>query len=199
VVAAASRQQVVLGDFPVNIAVHPSGKFCVVLHSGYSTHELTTVRAARRQGGLPRRNPRVLLRAGVSPDGGRVYCSGAGDEVIHAFSFRDGYLAEPEDIRLRPVTERGAARWSFAQCRWPAGFSRPMSSGQDVIAADLGAPSGRHGLFPLRPGLPAVDLSQTKLPDDLESAAARKARHGPEGHPAGGRPIPLLVRVRRGT
>src|SRR6185503_15741400 len=34
-------KQVPLGDFPVNIAVHPSGKWAAVLHSGYGDHEIT--------------------------------------------------------------------------------------------------------------------------------------------------------------
>ena len=35
--------QVPLGDFPVNIAVHPGGQFAAVLHSGYSRHEIVVV------------------------------------------------------------------------------------------------------------------------------------------------------------
>src|SRR4051812_41174322 len=29
-----------LGDFPINIALHPSGKWLAVLHAGFSTHEV---------------------------------------------------------------------------------------------------------------------------------------------------------------
>ena len=36
-------KQVMLGDFPVNIAVHPSSRFAAVLHSGYSEHEIIVV------------------------------------------------------------------------------------------------------------------------------------------------------------
>src|SRR5689334_10624426 len=36
-------KQVVLGDFPVNIAVHPSGKWAAVLHSGHGEHEIIAV------------------------------------------------------------------------------------------------------------------------------------------------------------
>ncbi|MEI6358404.1 MAG: WD40 repeat domain-containing protein, partial [Verrucomicrobiota bacterium] len=36
-------KQVVIGDFPVNLAVHPSGKFVVALHAGYGQHELVSV------------------------------------------------------------------------------------------------------------------------------------------------------------
>src|SRR5437016_14070121 len=36
-------KQVVLGDFPVNIAVHPDNRFVAVLHSGYGRHEIAVV------------------------------------------------------------------------------------------------------------------------------------------------------------
>src|SRR6266446_2804745 len=36
-------KQIVLGDFPVNIAVHPGGKFAAILHCGYGQNEITVV------------------------------------------------------------------------------------------------------------------------------------------------------------
>ena len=33
-------RQVELGDFPINVAVHPGGRFAAVLHSGDSSHEI---------------------------------------------------------------------------------------------------------------------------------------------------------------
>src|SRR5512133_2197399 len=36
-------RQVELGDFPVNIAVHPGGRFVAILHSGHSDHEILIV------------------------------------------------------------------------------------------------------------------------------------------------------------
>jgi hypothetical protein len=35
--------QVPLGDFPVNIAVHPGGKHAAVLHAGHGRHEIHLV------------------------------------------------------------------------------------------------------------------------------------------------------------
>jgi hypothetical protein len=45
-----------LGDFPVNIAVHPSSRFAAVLHSGYSEHEIVVV-------AIP--SGKVICRAGI--------------------------------------------------------------------------------------------------------------------------------------
>ena len=36
-------QQIELGDFPVNIAVHPKSRYAAVLHSGYSQHGIMIV------------------------------------------------------------------------------------------------------------------------------------------------------------
>ena len=36
-------KQVSLGDFPVNIAVHPGGRYAAVMHSGYGPHEIIIV------------------------------------------------------------------------------------------------------------------------------------------------------------
>ena len=36
-------KQVEAGDFPVNVAVHPGGRFAAVLHAGFSEHEIRVV------------------------------------------------------------------------------------------------------------------------------------------------------------
>jgi len=100
-------RQVTLGDFPVNIAVHPGGSHAAVLHSGYGDHEIAIVDLGQGK---------IVTRIGVteafyglafSSDGARLYCSGASDEVIHAFRFEGGYLGEYRPLRVRPVADRG--------------------------------------------------------------------------------------------
>src|SRR5215472_3555442 len=36
-------KQIELRDFPVNVAVHPGGRYAAVLHAGYSQHEIIIV------------------------------------------------------------------------------------------------------------------------------------------------------------
>jgi DNA-binding beta-propeller fold protein YncE len=100
-------KQVVVGDFPSNLALHPSGKFVAVLHCGNGPNEIVVLE-------LP--GGRLVSRAGVeeafyglafSPDGSRVFCSGAGKEVVHAFDFKDGYLSGHDEIRIHDAKERG--------------------------------------------------------------------------------------------
>ena len=49
-------KQVELGDFPINVAVHPGGQFAAVLHSGYSAHEFVVVDIA---------SAKIVSRTGV--------------------------------------------------------------------------------------------------------------------------------------
>src|SRR5439155_19824001 len=42
-----------------------------------------------------------------STDGKKVFCSGAGSEVIHAFAFSKGYLSDEQSIKLRDSKLRG--------------------------------------------------------------------------------------------
>jgi YVTN family beta-propeller protein len=100
-------KQVVLGDFPVNIAMHPSGDYAAVLHCGHGQHEVVVVE-------LP--EGRIVSRANVeesfygiafSDNGSKLFCSGAGDECLHVFNFSKGYLAEPATIQIREKRLRG--------------------------------------------------------------------------------------------
>src|SRR5437867_2559128 len=100
-------RQIGLGDFPVNIALHPTKPFAAILNAGYGAHEVMIV-------DLPAE--RVLSRTAIdegfygitfSPDGRSLFCSGAGDEVIHRFAFQNGNLAGDEQIRLRDPKIRG--------------------------------------------------------------------------------------------
>src|SRR4051812_31511594 len=40
-------KHVVVGDFPANIAMHPSGRWIAVLHCGYGPHEVITIDVAK--------------------------------------------------------------------------------------------------------------------------------------------------------
>ena len=77
-------KQLALGDFPVNLALHPGGKHLAVLHAGYGDHEIMTIDLLRQK---------VVARVLVdqawyglcfSPDGKQLFASGAEYEVVHA-------------------------------------------------------------------------------------------------------------------
>src|SRR5882757_8089794 len=82
--------QIPLGDFPVNIALHPDGRHVAVLHSGYGKHEVVVVDIQTQA--IVSRTPVHETFYGVvfSADGRRLVCSGASDEVIHSFAYAEG-------------------------------------------------------------------------------------------------------------
>ena len=102
-------KQIALGDFPVNIAMHPSGSYVAVLHSGYGEHEVIVLRIP--SGKIICRAPINLSFYGIqfSRDGEELYVSGAAEEKIHRFSFKQGYLSQPVEIPLRDIKTRGIA------------------------------------------------------------------------------------------
>ncbi len=119
-------KQVVVGDFPVNIALHPGGRFAAVLHSGDSQHELIILDLNKNS--IVSRAPvnEAFYGLAFSHDGNRVFCSGAGDELVHTFRFQEGYLSDHQTIAMRDPTKRGI----------PAGLA-VSNDGEDIFVANV--------------------------------------------------------------
>jgi DNA-binding beta-propeller fold protein YncE len=102
-------RQIEMGDFPINIAVEPSGRFAIILHSGYTQHGLRIVdlKAERIVSDTPLHEG--FYGVDFSRDGSQLFCSGGSDEVIHSYHFQDGLLTNPHDIRLRSTNNVGIA------------------------------------------------------------------------------------------
>ena len=71
--------QVELGDFPVNIAVHPSSRFAAILHAGYGPNQVMIVDLARGQIISKMPVKEAFYGLTFSRDGKTLFCSGAGD------------------------------------------------------------------------------------------------------------------------
>ncbi len=166
-------RQVELGDFPVNIAVHPGGRFAAVLHSGYGKHEILVVDL--KTGKVVSRAPLHESFYGLqfSADGRHLYCSGGGDEVIHLFDFRHGQLVPEPDIRLRDVSERGIPcglaiskdeRELFVANVW----------GQTVSEVNLSAPANPAEIFFTADAAIAAPVFKNRGHVDPYLAAVRK-------------------------
>src|SRR5262245_14575476 len=85
-------RQLELGDFPVNIAVHPGGRYAAVLHAGYGQHEVMVLELMGKRAVLRSRAPLEAAFYGLawSAAGDRLFCSGGPRERIEAFAFIDG-------------------------------------------------------------------------------------------------------------
>jgi YVTN family beta-propeller protein len=165
-------RQVELGDFPVNMAVHPSGRYAAVLHCGYSAHQIFVVDL--RSGQVVSRTPIAEAFYGLvfARDGARLWCSGAGDEVVHCFDFLAGQLTNHQTLQLREPAKRGV----------PAGLAVDAGArqlyvanvwGHRVTRVDLG-----EGVKPtdilLGTNVPSTVFDASATAPDLDTAAATK-------------------------
>lgn len=165
-------RQIELADFPVNIAVHPGGRFAAILHAGYSQHEILIVDLVTNSVVSQTRINEAFYGLDFSSDGKRLFCSGAGDEVIHQFDFNEGALSGHKELRLRPAAERGV----------PAGLALDQSGGFLYAANVWGHRVTRVALGPeahvvdigLGSEQPIPVPSDVKPSPDFDTAAAEK-------------------------
>ncbi|MGL4549694.1 MAG: bifunctional YncE family protein/alkaline phosphatase family protein [Gemmataceae bacterium] len=156
-----------VGDFPVNIAIHPTGEFAAVLCAGFGPHEILIV-------DLNPERTRVLSRVQVpqafygltwAPDGKQVFASGGEDEVVHAFDFDRGYLVKGKALDVSVPKRKGvvggiafdpAGKDLFAASPWADALVRVPLVNPDnkkVIAFDpeIAKPEPKKGEPPSPP------------------------------------------------
>ncbi len=93
-------RQIELGNFPVNIALHPGGRWAAVLHSGYGPHAVDVVDVTTRRIVSNVIVPQSFYGLCFSPNGQRLFVSGGEGDVVHEFQFADGYLYGHRVIEL---------------------------------------------------------------------------------------------------
>jgi DNA-binding beta-propeller fold protein YncE len=150
-------RQLELGDFPVNTALHPSGRWLAVLHAGYGPHEVMIV-------GLEPQRQRVISRVVLeqtfvglcfAPDGKTLFASGGEFDLVHAFTFADGYLSQPRKLPVSKPENKfivaglavdPAGRWLFAAGTWGhAVCLLPLDRPADYVTVPLGKDSYPYG------------------------------------------------------
>ena len=150
----SAGRQIRAGDFPVNIAMHPSGEWMAVLHAGYGPHEVAVLECLTGQ---------IVSRVAVEEafygltfaDGGkRLYASGSSAEVLHTFTFADGYLSEHKVIALREPRKRGI----------PSGIA--VAADGTVYVCNLWA----HTISRVRVGQGDPVIDELKLSEDAAAA-----------------------------
>jgi DNA-binding beta-propeller fold protein YncE len=97
-------KQIPLGDFPVNIAMHPTGKYLAVLHAGYGTHEIIVLETDKAGANITSRTTLKQTFAGIcfAPDGKKLYASAAEHASALSFDFVNGALIAGKEIQLAP-------------------------------------------------------------------------------------------------
>jgi YVTN family beta-propeller protein len=186
-------KQVLLGDFPVNLALHPDGRWLAALHCGYGTHEVIIVDLKRQK---------VVSRADLdqafyglcfSPDGHRLFASGGEYEVVHAFDFADGYLGHHRELRVAPAEDKfipcGLATDADGKTLYVAGpwgasvCILPGETPDKRVTLDLGKDSYPYACLPDRSGkrlfvslwnkadVAVIDLDERKVVDTWRTEA----------------------------
>ena len=148
--------QVGLGEFPVNMAVDPSGRLAAVLHAGHGGHEIRVVDIAtgRTLETVPVHE--AFCGIAYSADGKRLVCSGGSDGVLHVFSSADNGIIARGDVRVADAAGRSVVA-GFALSRDGAAAivalafdSRvvkvDLKTGTTLWTADLGGQGGRSAV-----------------------------------------------------
>jgi YVTN family beta-propeller protein len=164
-------RQTELGDFPVNLAVHPGGKFVAVLHCGYGQHEIIVSEIPTGRVASRTAVPEAFYGVAFSPDGRQIACSGSSSEAIYVFNFRAGLLTGRATLRLRPSKERGV----------PCGVAWE-SDGKSLLAANLwnshvsrvNTRTKESREYPLGTNTPAAAVFTDAENEDSDTAAATK-------------------------
>src|SRR5262245_39553823 len=99
-------KQLKLGDFPVNIALHPKEPLAAVLHAGYGEHEIVLVDLKDYRIISRAALPETFVGLAFSPDGSQLFASGAEKEIVHQFAHRGGYLSDHREIRVAKIAEK---------------------------------------------------------------------------------------------
>lgn len=93
-------KQIRLGDFPVQIAMHPSEPYAAVLHAGYGEHEIAVIDLKRQKLASRVSLSQAFYGVCFHPSGKRLFASGAEYEVVHEFKFADGFLNEHRELAV---------------------------------------------------------------------------------------------------
>jgi DNA-binding beta-propeller fold protein YncE len=168
--------QIPVGDFPVNLALHPGGKYAAVLHCGYSQHEIVLLDLTRRTIASRTNLAEAFYGLTFSRDGSQLFCSGASAETIQVFDFADGALTEAVALPLRDAKKRGIpagiavsadARTFFAANVWGHSISRVRLDRGGKATTDELLLLDHAALEPVKPAPTTDDPSITKRANQL--------------------------------
>jgi YVTN family beta-propeller protein len=99
-------KQLELGLLPVNLALHPSGRWMAVLHGGFGEHEIQIVDLAKQKIVSRVTIEQTFYGLCFAPDGQRLFASGGEYEVVHAYDFEDGLLFHHKTLPIVKESEK---------------------------------------------------------------------------------------------
>jgi YVTN family beta-propeller protein len=155
------------GDLPLAMALHPDGRHLVITNNGWSKPSLRVVDLDRWQ--VTQRAPLDHAWLGLAwhPDGRRLFSSGAADNTIREFDWRDGRLVPARTFRLGPAQK--TVRERLVDPGYVAGLALSADAGvlyaaqvfgEAVVAVDV-----ETGETVARAPLPAEGYAVAVAPD----------------------------------
>ena len=95
-------KQIELGDFPISIALHPSGKWAAILHAGYGDHEIIIVDLAKKK---EHAKSRVVIEQtfgglAFTGKGDTLYVGGGEFDRRPPVPFEDGFLFKQKKVKV---------------------------------------------------------------------------------------------------
>jgi YVTN family beta-propeller protein len=94
--------QVVLTDLPLNIVPLADGTRALVASSGFNAHELAVVDLASKQVSHKQTARQSWFGLAVDEARGKVWWSGGGSKMIHAYDLKDGTLTQTSEAEPAP-------------------------------------------------------------------------------------------------
>lgn len=110
-------KHVVLTDLPLNIIPLSDNQHALVATSGYNKHELSVIDLGTMKVVDQKSAPQSWFGLAVSPTQDRVWWSGGGTNVLHAFDLKDQKLTATEKVKLdrpAPPAEKDTRKSHFA-------------------------------------------------------------------------------------
>lgn len=99
-------RQIEVGDFPVNMVIHPSGDWLIVLHAGFGEHELMSIDLKSNRIASRVAIPQTFYGLTLSNDGSTVFCSGGEYSLVHRFGFGDGLFTAHSEIPIAHKSDK---------------------------------------------------------------------------------------------
>src|SRR5579862_416582 len=93
-------KNIALGDFPLNMAMTPDGRYLAVNHNGQSRQFVAIVDLQTKKTVSQVTIDKSFYGICFSPDGRTLYVSGAGDDLIYAYDFKAGFLSNERRMML---------------------------------------------------------------------------------------------------
>jgi YVTN family beta-propeller protein len=89
-----------LGDFPLNMAMSPDGRYLAINHNGHSRQFVAIIDLQTEKKVSDVSLDKSFYGIAFSKNGQTLYVSGAADNIIYAYDFNRGYLSNDRKIVL---------------------------------------------------------------------------------------------------